>query len=341
MSLYKALIIEDFARIRQSALLILQQRADFQVIYEAADGLEGVQRAQELQPDLILLDIGLPKLNGIEAARQIRKVSPDSKILFLTQESSAEVIREALSLGVQGYLLKSDMDGELLLAVDAILQGKQFVSSRLRAKTDSKEIKRDPPADHVRSEQQGGPPPKSKNSRVHILASYKDDASFVDGFTHFIEAALKMANPVIVVATGPHRDTLLQRLRARGWDMDSAIESGSYMSLDASVLLSEFMVNDWPDATRLFGIADDLIPKAAKAGKKPQSKVAVCGECSPILWAQGKVEAAIEAEHLWDEVARKHDVDILCGYLTGDFGSEGINPMFERICSEHSAAYSA
>lgn len=337
---YKTLIIEDFPRLRRAALLILQQRAEFQVIHQAADGLEGVQRAQELQPDLILLDIGLPKLNGIEAARQIRKVSPESKILFLTQESSAEVIREALSLGVQGYVLKSDMDSELLQAVDAILKGKQFVSGSLRSKAGRNEINRDPPTDYLQPEQMDRPPQKSKNDRVHILATYQDDASFVDGFTHFIEAALKIGNPVIVVATGPHRDTLLQRLRARGWDMDSVIQRGSYLSLDASALLSEFMVNDWPDASRLFGIADDLIPKAAKAGKKPQSKVAVCGECSPILWAQGKVEAAIEAEHLWDEIARKHDVDILCGYLTGDFGREKNDPMFERICSEHSAAYS-
>jgi hypothetical protein len=183
------------------------------------------------------------------------------------------------------------------------------------------------------------PPQKSKNGRAHILATYRDDASLVDGFTHFIEAALKMENPVIVAATRSHRDTLLQRLRARGWDMDSAIQSGSYVSLDASVTLSKFMINDWPDAVRFFGVIDDLIAKAAKARKKPQPNVAVCRECSPILWAQGKVEAAIEAERLWDEVARKYDVDILCGYLTRDCRSEENNPMFERLCAEHAAAY--
>lgn len=340
MSFYKTLIIEDFARFRQSALLTLQQRAEFQVIYEAADGLEGVQRAQELQPDLILLDIGLPKLNGIEAALRIRKVSPDSKILFLTQESSAEVVQEAFHLGAQGYLLKSDMDSELLLAVDAILQGKQFVSCSLRPNASNNEIDGNSPTEDLHSEHLGRPLQKSKKDRLHMLASYPDDASFVDGFTRFIEAALKMENPVVVIATESHRDALLQRLCAHGWDMNSAIQRGSYVSLDPGITLSKFMVNDWPDAVRLFGVVDDLITKAAKAGKKPQSKVAMCGECAPTLWRQGKAEVAIELEHLWDEVARNYDVDILCGYLTGDFRGEEDGPMFERICAEHSAVYS-
>src|SRR6266581_6206415 len=103
----------------------------FDVIGEASDGLEAVHKAQELQPDLILLDIGLPKLDGIQAGRRIRKISPDSRILFLSLESSRDVVQEALELEAQGYVVKSDTAGELLSAVDAILIGKQFVSSSL------------------------------------------------------------------------------------------------------------------------------------------------------------------------------------------------------------------
>jgi DNA-binding NarL/FixJ family response regulator len=91
-----------------------------------SNGLEAVQKAQELKPDLILMDIGLPGLNGIEAARRIRTLAPDSKIIFLTQESSPEVVREAVSLGASGYVLKSQAETDLLIAVDAVLQSKQF-----------------------------------------------------------------------------------------------------------------------------------------------------------------------------------------------------------------------
>jgi DNA-binding NarL/FixJ family response regulator len=94
-----------------------------------SDGLDAVRKAWELRPDLILLDIGLPSLNGIEAARQIRTLAPESKIIFLTQESSAEVVQEALRLGACGYVKKLKAAKELLAAVDAVISGNQFVST--------------------------------------------------------------------------------------------------------------------------------------------------------------------------------------------------------------------
>ena len=131
MRSYKILVVDDSDRFRQFLVLSLRRRAELQLIYEASDGLEAVERAEELRPDLILLDIGLPSVNGIEAGRRIRKVSPDSKILFVSLESSADVVQEALQLGAQGYLLKADAARELLPAVDAVLQDKQYLSRRL------------------------------------------------------------------------------------------------------------------------------------------------------------------------------------------------------------------
>jgi DNA-binding NarL/FixJ family response regulator len=128
---YKILVVDDSDRYRQFLVLSLRRRAEFQSIYEATDGLEAVERAEELKPDLILLDIGLPGVNGIEAGRRIQKVSPNSKILFVSLESSADVVQEALQLGAQGYILKADAARELLPAVDAVLQGRQYLSRRL------------------------------------------------------------------------------------------------------------------------------------------------------------------------------------------------------------------
>lgn len=132
MAGYTTLIIDDFEAFRHFVILALQESAEFHTIYQASDGLEGVQRAGDLQPNLILLDIGLPRLNGIEAARRIGEVSPSSKILFISQESSADVVREALSLGVHGYVLKSGGASEILIAVKAVLRGERFVSPCLR-----------------------------------------------------------------------------------------------------------------------------------------------------------------------------------------------------------------
>ena len=123
----RILIVEDFQPFRQFVCSALGLRPDLQVIGEAIDGPEAVQKALELKPDLILLDIGLPTMNGIEVARRIRTLIPESKIIFLSQESSAEVVKEALSTGAQGYVVKAKAGGQLLAAVDAAMCGKQSV----------------------------------------------------------------------------------------------------------------------------------------------------------------------------------------------------------------------
>jgi DNA-binding NarL/FixJ family response regulator len=99
------------------------------VICEVSDGLEAVQKAEELKPDLILLDIGLPTLNGIEAARRIRKLVPESKIIFSTQETDADIVQEAMRLGAWAYVFKTHAECDLLPAIHAVLSGKRFVSS--------------------------------------------------------------------------------------------------------------------------------------------------------------------------------------------------------------------
>jgi len=128
----RILIADDFEGWRRQACLLLQVRAEWKIIAEAPDGLEAIQRAEELKPDLILLDIGLPKLNGIEAARRIRQVSPRSKIIFLSLYNSPDEVHVALSTGAMGYVLKTDSFRELVPAVDAVLHGNQFVSSSLK-----------------------------------------------------------------------------------------------------------------------------------------------------------------------------------------------------------------
>jgi DNA-binding NarL/FixJ family response regulator len=119
-STVRVLVVDDYEPFRRFVCSTLGKRLDLEVIGEASDGLEAVHKADDLQPDLILLDIGLPSLNGIEATRRIRKLSPESKILFLSQESSADVIEEALNSGGTGYVVKTNVGSELLDAIEAM-----------------------------------------------------------------------------------------------------------------------------------------------------------------------------------------------------------------------------
>lgn len=127
----RILVVDDHDQFRQFVTSTLNKQTNLRVIGEVQDGLRAVRQAETLQPDLILLDIGLPGLSEIDAARRIVRLAPSSRIIFLTQESSAEVVREAFSLGAWGYVLKVNAGPELLIAVESVLQGKQFVGSGL------------------------------------------------------------------------------------------------------------------------------------------------------------------------------------------------------------------
>jgi DNA-binding NarL/FixJ family response regulator len=335
----KILVVDDFERYRRFVCSLLRRHVECQ-IWEVSDGLEAVQRARELRPDLILLDIGLPGVNGIEAGRRIREVSANSRILYLSQESSADLVQEALQLGAQGYVLKADAADDLLLAVDAVLQGQHFLSPRFAAQVigaTSHEL----PAGPLRLRDRSPLSRKERETeRFHEVVSCSDDGSFVDHFACFVETALQLGSPVIVVANESHRAQLAKELKARGWDLAAAIREGRYTSLDAGEILSTFMVNDWPDPAQLEKAVGNLVLEVAKRAKSKPSSVAVCGECAPTLLAQGKAEAAIEVEHLWDGLVRRYGFHLLCGYISTDSQIQQDHHIFSQIWAQHSAPYS-
>ena len=136
------LIVDDFEPWRSFVSSALRQHLHLVSVREVSDGLDAVQKAQELQPDLILLDIGLPGLNGIKVARQIQVVAPKAKILFLSENYDRDVAEEALSTGAGGYVVKSDAGRELMTAIKAVMNGKRFVSERLRRTAPYLELER-------------------------------------------------------------------------------------------------------------------------------------------------------------------------------------------------------
>jgi DNA-binding NarL/FixJ family response regulator len=127
----RVLVVDDHELIRRQLCRMLAKQADLDVISEAADGEGAIRRAEELQPDVILLDIGLPGLDGFTTARHIRKISPSAEILFVSQHDTVQMVREALRAGGRGYVVKGDIVNDLVPAIHAVNERKQFISARL------------------------------------------------------------------------------------------------------------------------------------------------------------------------------------------------------------------
>lgn len=326
----RVLVVDDHESWRRFALRMIQGLPNSEVVGEASDGLQAIRLAQQLQPDLIVLDIGLPRLNGIEAAGQIRQLCPSTKILFMTENRSAEIAKEALCTGGLGYVVKSAAANELFPALRAALHSKRFVSACLA------DVGLMDPSNDLKSPTSS----QSKNVHHHEVGFYSDDRQFLENVTRFIGTALKAGNPAIVIARESHRNQLLLRLEEYGLNVKELIELALYTPVDAIDALSSFMVNDVPDPIRFMSAFGALIHKASECVEAGR-RIAIFGEGVQILLDRGSPDAAIQIEKLCNQLAKQYDVDILCGYSR--YYAEGAchsDIMMQQICAEYSAVYS-
>jgi DNA-binding NarL/FixJ family response regulator len=295
----RILVVEDYAPFRRITCAALQRRAEFE-IFEAVDGLEALQKIEELQPDLILLDINLPNLHGFAVAARVGELAPRARLVFISLESSPDIVRHGFRLGGHGYIHKQRAGTDLFPAIDAVLGGQRFVSSSLAF-----------------SEPTSHPAPHR-----HDILFCSDDAAIIDGLARFVAAALNAGDAVIVLATESHRDRLPQELHAQGEDIDGAIERGTYVSFEA---------DEAPDPVQFTAAINCVREAAIKAGK-PHPRVAFCGERAGRLWAAGRTAEAVQLERRCGELP--HDVDILCLY---PIPFTEADQALERMCAEHTA----
>jgi DNA-binding NarL/FixJ family response regulator len=315
-------VVDDYEPWRRFVCSTLQKQPGLQVICEISDGLDAVRKAQELQPDLILLDIGLPTIDGIEAAKRIREHSSISKILFCTENHSPDIAEAALRTGASGYVVKSDAARDLLQAVTVVLAGKQFVSSRF--------------ADHdfARTSDTSAAPEQG-----HVVQFYGNDTDLLENLDALFSATLAEGGSVTAAITRSHRRDLEERLIARGISIGDAIKEGQLAILNADEVLSEFMDPVGPNRERFLVRLGEAVRKA-KAAVRKNGRVVLFGEMVAVLWAQGKQEAAIRLEELWNELAQTHSFYLCCAYPASEF-QELKGEAYATICAEHSQVVSA
>jgi DNA-binding NarL/FixJ family response regulator len=131
MDSLRILVVDDHELIRRGIRELLAARPDWQVVAEAANGHDAVRLSEELNPDIVILDLSMPGMNGIEAARQIVRLGADTEIILLTMHDTDDIIRQALTSGARGFVLKSDADRDLIDAVEMVAKHRQFLTSRV------------------------------------------------------------------------------------------------------------------------------------------------------------------------------------------------------------------
>jgi DNA-binding NarL/FixJ family response regulator len=327
------MVVEDYEPFRRFVCAALRKQWEFKII-EAVDGLDAIQKAQELQPDLILLDVGLPKLNGIEVARRILALRPKSKILFLSDNRSWDIVEEGLRSGAMGYVTKSSAATELLPAIESVLQGRRFLSASLTG-GNLTSVTQKPTA----AKQQLR---IAESTRRHEVGFYSDDGRLLDDITQFIGAALNNGNAAIVVATASHCNGVMARLQSENLNIVAAIEQGRCVLLDVADALAAVLTDGVLDSLRFLKLIGGLILSTAEAAKThtgEQGAVALFGGCAGLLWAQGKEDLAIQFEKLANQLLNTYDIEILCGYSLRSVQSAMQDSMFQRVCAEHSAVH--
>jgi DNA-binding NarL/FixJ family response regulator len=322
-STFRVLIVDDYEPWRSLILSSLQKWPQFQVVGEACDGQEAVQKSQQLQPDLIVLDIGLPTMNGIEAARQIRQQLPNARILFCSENLSPDVAEEALRSGAGGYLVKSDTASDLLSSVTSVIQGKRFVSRTL--------------ASHAFAEMTDSGMVRNQG---HVLQFYREDAVLLDDLAAFFCDSLAEGHSVAAIVTSSHGSGLNGRLLALSVDVSEATQNGRLYILDADQALSEFMEPAGPSRERFLLQFGDILRKLQGTSVAKGNGVVVFGEMVAVLWAQQKYEAAIRLEELWNELAQNCSFYLCCAYPAHAFPEASTPVPYAEICAQHSKVVS-
>ena len=170
----------------------------------------------------------------------------------------------------------------------------------------------------------------------HAVYFYQESDSLLAALCDFVGGALGAGSAALIIATKMHREGLQRGLTTRGLDIDKAVTQGRYVELDAAELLSKFMVDEMPDEGRFEEIVGGTMVKIRAQAKTARLEIVAFGEMVSLLWTEGKVEAAIRLEQLWNELAKKHSFSLRCAYPVANFhGEENSQPLM-RVCAEHS-----
>jgi DNA-binding NarL/FixJ family response regulator len=309
---HRVLVIEDHDLWRQRVCAELGRTERYDVVGELTDGAEAVREASRLKPDVVILDISLQNVNGIEAARRIFTANPDARILFLTAQRSREIAEAALATGARGDLLKTEAGGKLELAVETVINGGWFISPGL-------------PDEVVHTTRR-----KRHFPWRHDAVFHSSEPALIDDYVRFAEDSLESGKVVIMAATPDRLGRVQAGLESHGVAVGRAVDEGRYVQIDATDASEPGFDKD--EELRRSAAFFCGMPETAGADRR----VAACGAVAPPVWRAGQTGTRVELERFWNERVRTFGADLFCGYLLGESRVPGDDyDAFRQICGCH------
>jgi CheY-like chemotaxis protein len=343
MSSVEIVIVDDRELFRRMVRSLLETQSDYHICGEAGDGIEAIEKVRQLRPDIVLMDINMPRMDGLEATRIIRREVPKSNVIIVTQNDAMVAREQARSVNAKGFVTKSDLTRDLFPTIEkfrrAKPEGYETNTDRGRiVRRGGAAVENNSGLDQTKSTAGQGEPwcglLNSAAPRDHIVQLYQDQQFLNRAVCRFAAAAITNGEGVILVPTVAHWDAFRPRLESEGVDVKAAEKRGQLTVVDADNLLPTFMRDGMPDSPVFLGLAQSVVSQARGDGRYP--KVRWWGEMVNILWERGDVAASMQLEDQFDQLAHEQDIAIFCSFLMDNFDGDVHARMLPRLGENHS-----
>lgn len=336
MDFVEVLIADDHDRFRRAIRTVIESEVAYRVCGEARDGIEAVEKIRQLHPDIVLMDIDMPRMDGLQATEIIRREVPDCKVIIVTQNEATIAREQARIVDAKAFVTKSGLTRDLLPTMGRVAMEN---NSRLAARKSERQVNpgRDAARAHGVTASEGEPwfgLLGSAAPRDHIVQLYQDQQFLNRAVCRFAAAAITNGEGVILVPTVAHWDAFRPRLESEGVDVKAAEKRGQLTIVDADNLLPTFMRDGMPDSPVFLGLAQNVISEARGDGR--YEKVRWWGEMVNILWERGEVAASMQLEDQFDQLAHEQDIAIFCSFLMDNFDGDVHARMLPRLGENHS-----
>jgi len=298
-------IADDYLPMLETVSRVVAE--DFAVVATVSDGLQAVTAALELDPDLVVLDITMPELNGLDAARRLRQGQSRAKVVFMSMHETADYIHAAVEAGGSAYVSKRWIDRDLLSALGHVFAGRVFAPALTAL-------------------------PAVAPAGAHVMELY--GRSREKNLALFLGAAIRQGDVVFVNATADTRVALEASWRRDGLDLVSATRQGRYLVVDVEQDLSR-VIHELPEIGAMQGAVEDLERRRLAASTpRREARVITYGELSAQLLLQGYGAEARDGELRWNRLIAGRPFLAVCGYPAGGFDAGGPE-SFADICAAH------